>query len=99
MQRDHVELWRAYPIAEKVDECIVQMDCYTPEAAETASAKDHWERNLDLAVRTVVEEDIPGVESIQLGLASGAMTHSTFGRNEPALIHFESEVAKSIGRS
>ncbi len=98
MQRDHVELWRAYPVAGKVDECMVQMDYYIPEPAETASAKDHWERNMDLAVRTVIEEDIPGVESIQRGLASGAMTHCTFGRNEPALIHFESEIAKSIGR-
>jgi hypothetical protein len=98
MQRDHVELWRAFPVADKTDECVVQMDYYIPEPAETPSAKDHWDRNMDLAVRTVLEEDIPGVEGIQQGLASGAMTHSTFGRNEPALIHFEREIAKSIGR-
>jgi len=98
MQRDHVELWRAFPVADKTDECVVQMDYYIPEPAETPSAKDHWERNMDLAVRTVLEEDIPGVEAIQAGLASGAMTHSTFGRNEPALIHFEREIAKSIER-
>ncbi len=99
MQRDHVELWRSYPIAGKPNECIVQMDYYIPEPAETQSAKDHWERNMDLAVRTVLEEDIPGVEGIQIGLSSGAISHSTFGRNEPALIHFQREVAKAIGRA
>lgn len=98
MQRDHVELWRSYPLDGKPNECIVQMDYYIPEPAETASAKDHWERNMDLAVRTVLEEDIPGVEGIQRGLSSGAISHSTFGRNEPALIHFQREVAKAIGR-
>lgn len=99
MQRDHVELWRSYPVANKPDECIVQMDYYIPEPAETQSAKDHWERNMDLAVNTVIEEDIPGVEGIQVGLTSGAISHSTFGRCEPALIHFQREVAKSIGRA
>jgi len=99
MQRDHVELWRSYPVAGKPDECIVQMDYYIPEPAETQSAKDHWERNMDLAVRTVLEEDIPGVEGIQVGLSSGANSHSTFGRNEPALIHFQREVARAIGRA
>ena len=99
MQRDHVELWRSYPVANKPDECIVQMDYYIPEPAETQSAKDHWERNMELAVSTVLEEDIPGVEGMQVGLTSGAMTHSTFGRSEPALIHFEREVARSIGRA
>lgn len=99
MQRDHVELWRSYPIADKTDECMVQMDYYIPEPAETQSAKDHWERNMDLAVRTVLEEDIPAVEDIQVGLRSGAITHSIFGRNEPALIHFHKEIAKSIGRA
>lgn len=99
MQRDHVELWRSYPIAGKPNECIVQMDYYIPEPAETQSAKDHWKRNMDLAVRTVLEEDIPGVEGIQIGLSSGAISYSTFGRNEPALIHFQREVAKAIGRA
>lgn len=99
MQRDHVELWRSFPIAGKANECIVQMDYYIPEPADTQSAKDHWERNMDLAVRTVLEEDIPGVEGIQVGLSSGAISHSTFGRNEPALIHFQREVAKAIGRA
>ena len=99
MQRDHVELWRSYPIPGQVGECMVQMDYYIPEPADTPAAKDHWERNMDLAVRTVLEEDIPCVESIQVGLSSGANTHSTFGRNEPALIHFQREIAQAIGRS
>ncbi len=99
MQRDHVELWRSYPVDGKPDECIVQMDYYIPEPAETQSAKDHWDRNMDLAVRTVLEEDIPGVEGIQAGLSSGANTHSIFGRNEPALIHFQREIARAIGRA
>jgi hypothetical protein len=89
------------PHCRQPNECIVivQMGYYIPEPAETQSAKDHWERNMDLAVRTVLEEDIPGVEGIQIGLSSGAISHSTFGRNEPALIHFQREVARAIGRA
>ena len=97
MLADHLETWRVYPVGDKADECIMYLDFYTPEAVTTESARQHWERSMDLTIRTVQEEDFPAVESIQFGLASGAQDALTYGRNEPALIHFERSVTEAIG--
>ncbi len=97
MQRDHAEIWRAFPAGDNPHQCRVQLDFYIPEPALTERARSYWEKNLDLTVRTVLEEDIPAVESIQAGLRSGMQSHSIFGRNEPALIHFHEQIARALG--
>ena len=38
-----------------------------------------------MTIRTVCAEDFPASEGMQRGFASGAQTHATYGRNEPAL--------------
>ena len=96
MQADHVETWRVYPASERVDEAKVTLDFYIPEPAETEKAKRHWDRNLDLTVRTVGEEDFPTSEGMQAGFLSGAQNHLVFGRNEPALAYFERSVTEAL---
>lgn len=96
MQADHVETWRVYPADDSTDECVMYLDFYIPEAATSEKAKRHWERNMDLAIRTVAEEDFPTSEGIQFGFHSGAQRHVTYGRNEPALAHFQKAVARAI---
>ena len=96
MQADHVETWRVYPLGDKVDECVMYLDFFIPEPAESDSARRHWERNMDLTVRTVVEEDFPTSEGMQFGFSSGAQDHVVYGRNEPALAHFEQQIAAAI---
>jgi phenylpropionate dioxygenase-like ring-hydroxylating dioxygenase large terminal subunit len=96
MQGDHVEIWRVFPVGDRVDEAVMYLDFYIPEPAESESARGHWDRNMNLAVRTVVEEDFPTGEGIQAGLASGAQGHVTYGRNEPALAHFERAVSEVL---
>lgn len=98
IQIDHVELWRSYPLKDQPGECQVTMDFLIPAPATTQEAIEHWEKNLDIAVRTVLQEDFPTAESIQAGINSGAQSHVIFGRNEPALAHFQTQIAKSIGR-
>ncbi|MGK2913204.1 MAG: aromatic ring-hydroxylating oxygenase subunit alpha [Porticoccaceae bacterium] len=97
MQIDHVELWRSYPVAGKPGECTVTMDFFIPEPAVSEAARARWDKSVDITVRTVFEEDIRAVESIQAGINSGAQSHVIFGRNEPALAHYQQEIAKSIG--
>ncbi|MBT7758876.1 MAG: aromatic ring-hydroxylating dioxygenase subunit alpha, partial [Rhodospirillaceae bacterium] len=53
MQIDHVETWRVFPVDDKVDECVMYLDFFIPEPAETDSARQHWDRNMDLTIRTV----------------------------------------------
>ena len=97
VQIDHVELWRIYPHPTDPGQCQMTMDFLTPEPVESESAREHWRKNMDLLMLTVMEEDFPTGATIQQGLDSGAQTHVTFGRNEPALAAFELTVAEQVG--
>jgi phenylpropionate dioxygenase-like ring-hydroxylating dioxygenase large terminal subunit len=96
MQSDHAEVWRVFPVDGKVDQCVAYLEFYIPEAATSESAHEHWRRNIDLTLRTVEEEDFPTGESIQRSLLSGAQSHLTYGRNEPALQHWQKSVTAAL---
>ena len=96
MQADHAETWRVYPKDGRTDRCVMLLDFFIPEPASTDQARRHWERNMDLTIRTVIEEDFATGEGIQRGFLSGAQDHVTFGRNEPALAHYEKAVAAAL---
>jgi len=96
MQADHVETWRVYPVDDKVDECVMYLDLLISEPADTDKAKLHWDRNMDLTIRTVDEEDFPVGEGIQPGFASLAQTALVIGRNEPALAHFQRSINEAV---
>ncbi|MFP6708737.1 MAG: SRPBCC family protein [Alphaproteobacteria bacterium] len=72
------------------------LDFLIPEPADTDKAKLHWDRNMDLTICTVDEEDFPVGEGIQSGLASPAQTALVFGRNEPALAHFQRSINEAV---
>lgn len=95
-QLDHVELWHIYPDGEDPNFGCMKLSLYTPEVAVTDSAKAHWDRNLELVVKVVEEEDFPIGEDIQRGFASPAQDHITFGVNEPGLSHFHQGVTAAI---
>lgn len=96
IQADHVEVWRIYPAGTEVGACVMQLDFFIPEPATSDSAHGHWRRNMDLLLRTVETEDFPIGEDIQFGFVSGAQDHVTYGRNEPALAHFETAVSQAL---
>ena len=93
-QGQHVELWYAFPNG--TDKTQFRMTMLIPEPAETESAIGHWERNFDLLLKTVEEEDFPVGEGVQQSFRSGAQSHITFGRNEPALHHFHKTVREAL---
>ena len=94
---DHLEIWQIYPVEGKTDECKVYLEFYIPEPVTNDKALEHWRRNLDLVLRTVETEDFPAGEGIQSGMLSGAQKHIIYGRNEPALHHFEKAAARAVG--
>ena len=51
-----------------------------------------------MVLQVVQEEDFPTGEGIQRGFDSGAQSHLTYGRNEPALSHFEERVSQMLGQ-
>ena len=88
LQGDHVELSRIFPCEGRVDRAVMELALYVPRAPITQEERTHWDKNMQLVLDVVTGEDFPAGRSIQIGLTSGAQTHTVFGRNEPAMIHY-----------
>lgn len=97
MQGDHLETWHVYPSGDGVNESTMRVSFYTPEPAATEKAKRYWNKNFDLLMATVEEEDFPMAEGIQRGFHSPAQEAIHFGSNEPALQHFHKSVKAALG--
>lgn len=96
-QGDHFESWRAFPVGSATDKCIAEAALFAPAPIVTDKARRHWERNFDLLMRTVDDEDFPVCLDIQKGFGAGAQKHITFGRNEPALGHHHKSLREFLG--
>lgn len=96
MQVDHIETWRVFPVKGKVDECVMFLDFFTPDPIDNDSARRYWSRNMDLTIRTVCEEDFPTCEGMQFAFGASARKEVVYGRNEPALAHFQRSVREAV---
>jgi len=97
LQGDHVELSRIFPSEDRVDRAVMELALYVPRAPTTAEERTHWDKNMQLVLDVVTGEDFPAGRSIQGGLTSGAQTHTVFGRNEPAMIHYHRSMQAALG--
>jgi len=96
LQGDHVELARIFPREGRVDRSVMELSLYVPRAPATQEERTHWDKNMQLVLDVVTGEDFPAGRSIQLGLGSGAQTHTVFGRNEPAIIHYHQSMQAAL---
>ena len=96
MQADHAEVWRVFPRNGRTDQSVTFLEFYTPESVTTQSARGHWERNMDLVVRTVQHEDFPVGEDSQTVFNSGMLDQVVYGKNEPALAFFETTMTAAV---
>jgi phenylpropionate dioxygenase-like ring-hydroxylating dioxygenase large terminal subunit len=94
-QVDHIEIWRAFPGRDDASHCDVEMTIYKP--ADSTRPDAYWEKNRDIAIRTVMEEDFPLGERMQIGFESGGTEEVVYGRNEPCLVHFHSSIRSALG--
>lgn len=94
-QVDHIEIWRAFPARDDPGRCEVEMTIYRP--ADSARPDSYWEKNRDIAIRTVMEEDFPLGERMQIGFESAATEEVIYGRNEPSLVHFHRSIRSALG--
>jgi phenylpropionate dioxygenase-like ring-hydroxylating dioxygenase large terminal subunit len=94
-QIDHVELWRAAPLA--VDRTLVSTSLFAPTPAETDAARRHWKKNLDLLLHVTETEDFPLMARIHRGLAAGVVRELVYGRVEPALVHYHRSLNRLLG--
>ncbi len=95
-QSDHLETWRISP-SDRTDQCKVEFALYSPEPAVTEKARNYWQKNYDLAVRTVLTEDFALGERMQRGFMSGLQSEVIYGRNEPALSYFHQRLKMALG--
>lgn len=91
---DHLALYRFVPTA--ADATAVELTMYTPEPVPDAQ-RHHYDRTLELHRRVSGGEDFAEQERIQHCLASGQVTHTVFGRNEPGVIHFHQQLRALVG--
>lgn len=96
-QGGHFETWRSFPVGTDTAKCVTEAALFTPTPAVTDKAKGHWDRNMDLLMRTVEAEDFPVCLDIQRGFGAHAQQHLTFGRNEPALGHYHRSLRHALG--
>jgi phenylpropionate dioxygenase-like ring-hydroxylating dioxygenase large terminal subunit len=94
-QIDHAEIWRAFPGRDDPGRSEVEMTIYKP--AVSTRPDSYWEKNREIAIRTVLEEDFPLGERMQIGFESGATQEVIYGRNEPSLVHFHSSIRTALG--
>jgi hypothetical protein len=96
VQGDHVELARIFPSESRVDRAVMELALYVPQIPTTEEDRVHWDKNMQLALDVITGEDFPAGRSIQIGLSSGAQTHTIFGRNEPAMIHYHQSLRAAL---
>lgn len=92
---DHVAVYRFLPLS--VDRTRSVFTLYTPTAVSTEEARSHFERTIALHKRVSGGEDFVKQEQVQKAIASGALDHVVFGRNEAAAIHFHRSLYERTG--
>jgi phenylpropionate dioxygenase-like ring-hydroxylating dioxygenase large terminal subunit len=95
-QSDHLETWRMLP-GETPDRSVIEFALYAPEPATTDKARAYWQKNYDLAIKTVLTEDFALGERMQRNFMSGVQDEVIYGRNEPALIQFHQRLRAALG--
>jgi len=96
LQGDHVELARIFPVEGRADRAVMELALYVPRAPTTEEERAHWRKNMQLVLDVVTGEDFPAGRGIQRGIGSGAQSHTVFGRNEPAMIHWHRSLRAAL---
>lgn len=93
----HAELWEVYPEDGSPHRTRISMKFYTPREVTTDKERNFWKKNFDITVKVVFEEDFDAQAEIHRGLRSGLLPELVYGRNEPDLIRFHTEIEKALG--
>ena len=95
---DHCIFSQVFP-GPTPDTTITRQTIMVAREPVTQEQKDAAKAFGDMALKAVRDEDYPMGFSIQKGLAAGGNKEFLFGRNEPALQHYHSWVAKFAAKN
>ena len=94
----HFEIYQSIPDPVRTDRCTVRLTLLV--APEQRDDTARWDRLLGISERIIVEEDFAVAEAAQRALNGGAAPPEVvYGRNEPPLHHFYTELATLLARS
>jgi len=94
MQSDHLEVYRAFPVPDRVNESVTEVSLLVPPGSEGSSDRT-WQRTMDLLVG-VIEQDFGIGEGIQRGFEAGVLPHVAYGRYESALEQFHRSIRAAL---
>jgi nitrite reductase/ring-hydroxylating ferredoxin subunit len=88
----HFEIYQSIPDPVRTDHCTVRLTLLV--APEQRDDTERWDRLLGISESIIVEEDFAVAEAAQRALNGGAAPPEVvYGRNEPPLHHFYTELA------
>ena len=96
-QGDHIEMFRIFPVDGRPDRAVMETSLYIPKPIDNEDERRHWDANMELVIRVVTTEDFPASRTMQSGFASGAQSHTVYGRNEPSLQHYHKSIRRALG--
>lgn len=98
-QGDHFELWTVFPEAGEPGRCAARVSLLAPSAELAELRREHWDKNWAVLMDTVEREDFRVARHMQTGFAAGVQDRVVFGRNEPALQHFHTQLRAALTES
>ena len=94
----YCSLYRIAPDLGRADRCVVQQAFYVDARIEDDDRARILQEGLALHEEVILGEDFRVAATAQAGLASGLLPRLIFGRNEPALHHYQAVFATALGR-
>jgi phenylpropionate dioxygenase-like ring-hydroxylating dioxygenase large terminal subunit len=92
----HFEVWSIRPDHDDLRKCYVTLYFLVPELPVTDRAKRFRERNWDIVIRAVRDEDWAVARTVGDSLVSGALSHLVYGRNEKATQIFHGQLDRDM---
>jgi phenylpropionate dioxygenase-like ring-hydroxylating dioxygenase large terminal subunit len=96
IEPNHFEIWSVRPDGTDFRRSVVQLRFLVPELPRTAKQSHYWDKNWDLLVKTVREEDWVVAKTISDGIAHGNVGSVVYGRNEAANQHFHRQLSADV---
>jgi len=95
-QGDHFEVWSVFPDPEAPSAMVTRASLLAPRRATSDEETRHWDKNWNVLMKTVLEEDFVIAKTMQNGFQSGVRSHAVFGRQEAPLQHYHQMLEREM---
>jgi phenylpropionate dioxygenase-like ring-hydroxylating dioxygenase large terminal subunit len=92
----HAEFWQVYPEPGDPHRSRASVRFFVPRTPRDEEEAKFWATNVRFTHKVVFEEDFGQQQDIHRSLRCGLMPEVVYGRNEPALIHHHTQVARAV---